>query len=436
MKRLEKTDYAIGVVILLAISITSVATMQVQRGLSRALNLQDVIVLCAMFFLVILFDFVQIQLPRVKFNVTFSVSGTVFVAAAIGYEAVIGVLLAACGTLLTELVARREPHKLVFNVAQIACAAGVAGVTYHLIAGSTSRVPLASTRTVVAALIGSLLYIFVNATLFAFVVGINIGKSPIQVFIANAPGILLQNITLPSIGLLLTTIRDLSPLSLLIALLPLLGPYLAIRRYRDTQVQMRQSIEVLADTLDRRDPGTAQHSERVAAYVQQIIDELGTVKFADADAIITAARVHDVGKVGIPDAILLKPGPLTAEEFALVRTHTVEGYRILEKLPMYREGLGAVRSHHERWDGQGYPDGLREEHIPLGARIIAVADAYDVMTTHRPYARARSPREACDELERSKGTHFDPTIVDAFLAVQRRRPMLNSSPLLSLPLPS
>lgn len=436
MRRLDKTSLVIIAVVVLAIVAATFAFLQTLWYSFRALSVKDLLVLLAMFALVFGLDFVQVTIPRVKFKTQFTVAGTVYIAATIGYNAAIGVMLALIGTLLVEVVARRELKKLIFNVAQHVCMCGTAGVVYQAIVGGTPVVPLATTRTVVAAIIASCLYLVLNNVLFSFVVGIDIGKSPLDVFIANAPGQLLQNITLPSIGLLLTTIRDLSPLSLLIALLPLLGPYIAIRGYRDTQVQMRQSIELLADAMDRRDPATAQHSERVALYVQRIIDELGTIKFADADAIVTAARVHDVGKVGIPDAILLKAGPLTQGEFAVVQTHPTEGFRILEKLPMYREGLGAVRHHHERWDGRGYPDGVQGEDIPLGARIIAVADAFDVMTTERPYAHARTPRQACEELERCKGSHFDPIIVDAFVAAWRRQPLPDGTKLVAAPLPS
>ncbi len=436
LQRPDKTNSAVALVVVLAIGTSVVALVQTLQLPFRVFTSKDVFVLFAMFVLVVGLDLVQVTIPRVKFKTSFSVAGTVYITATIGYNAAVGVLLAFAGTLIAEAVARREARKFIFNVAQHMCMAGAAGLTYYFIVGDGLNQPLATAPTAIAAVIAALVYMLVNNVLFSLVVGVNIGKSPVEVFLASAPGQLLQNITLPSIGLLLTTIRDLSPLSLLIALLPLLGPYIAIRGYRDTQVQMRQSIELLADAMDRRDPTTARHSERVAAYVQQIIDELGTVKFADADAIVTAARVHDVGKVGIPDAILLKAGPLTPEEFAVVQAHPFEGFRILEKLPMYREGLGAVRHHHEKWDGSGYPDGVGGEAIPLGARIIAVADAYDVMTTERPYARARTPRHACEELERCKGSHFDPVIVNAFVAVQQRQPLSDDAKLVTLPLPS
>ncbi len=389
-----------------------------------------------MLLLVTLMDLVKVAVPLMKFDSLFGISGAVFVATAIGYGAITGVIVATIGMLITELFARREFQKLVFNVADLTAATGLAGIVYQLLAGDTDRVPLESTRTVIAALIASFVYLAVNNTLFSFVVGASIGKSPLTVFLANAPSQLLQNITLPPIGLLLTTVRELSPLALFIALIPLLGPYVAMRGNRETLKQIQRTIEALADTVDRRDVTTAQHSERVATYTQQIIDELGTIRFAEAEAIILAARVHDLGKIAIPDAVLLKPGKLDDGEYWLMRQHPIAGDDILRQLSIYKDSLGVVRSHHEKYDGTGYPDGLKGEEIPLGARIVAVADSYDVMTSDRPYARARTIPEAKAELLRCKGTHFDPQMVDAFVAIldRRRQPahadvvVANSSP--------
>ncbi len=434
--RQHATNVAVFIVACLAVIVAFSAAAQASFGHFRPLRGVDLVVLVAMLLLVTLMDLVKVAVPLMKFDSLFGISGAVFVATAIGYGAITGVIVATIGMLITELFARREFQKLVFNVADLTAATGLAGIVYQLLAGDTDRVPLESTRTVIAALIASFVYLAVNNTLFSFVVGASIGKSPLTVFLANAPSQLLQNITLPPIGLLLTTVRELSPLALFIALIPLLGPYVAMRGNRETLKQIQRTIEALADTVDRRDVTTAQHSERVATYTQQIIDELGTIRFAEAEAIILAARVHDLGKIAIPDAVLLKPGKLDDGEYWLMRQHPIAGDDILRQLSIYKDSLGVVRSHHEKYDGTGYPDGLKGEEIPLGARIVAVADSYDVMTSDRPYARARTIPEAKAELLRCKGTHFDPQMVDAFVAIldRRRQPahadvvVANSSP--------
>jgi HD-GYP domain-containing protein (c-di-GMP phosphodiesterase class II) len=127
--------------------------------------------------------------------------------------------------------------------------------------------------------------------------------------------------------------------------------------------------------------------------------------------------LHDIGKIGIPDAILLKPGPLTPAEWKVMRRHPEIGRQLIEKIPFLRAAVPVVYHHHERWDGTGYPLGLRGAGIPLGARIFAVADAFDAMTFDRPYSRAISFEAARAEIRRCAGTHFDPAVVTTFLAI-------------------
>jgi HD-GYP domain-containing protein (c-di-GMP phosphodiesterase class II) len=129
------------------------------------------------------------------------------------------------------------------------------------------------------------------------------------------------------------------------------------------------------------------------------------------------AKLHDIGKIGIRDEILRKPGPLTAEEFAEIRQHPAMGATILGQIEAIGKDIAMVTHHHERYDGKGYPDGLAGEAIPLGARIIGVCDSYDAMTSHRPYRPTMTPAEALREVQRCSGTQFDPVVVKAFLRV-------------------
>jgi HD-GYP domain-containing protein (c-di-GMP phosphodiesterase class II) len=140
------------------------------------------------------------------------------------------------------------------------------------------------------------------------------------------------------------------------------------------------------------------------------------LKPAEVRTIRYAALLHDIGKIGIRTEILLKPGKLTAEEFAEMKQHTLIGQRILEPIPFFAGVHRLVRWAHERWDGGGYPDGIGGEDIPLGARIVAVADAFDAMTSQRPYSLPRPPEAALEELRRCAGTQFDPDVVEAFTA--------------------
>jgi HD-GYP domain-containing protein (c-di-GMP phosphodiesterase class II) len=172
-----------------------------------------------------------------------------------------------------------------------------------------------------------------------------------------------------------------------------------------------QFVGSLAGALDARDTYTAGHSRRVSEYACLIAGLLGE----ELEDIRIGAILHDFGKVGIPDAVLQKPGRLSAEEFAILKQHPVIGRRILEGVAGFQAYLPVVELHHENWDGTGYPSGLRGEQVPLFARIVHVADAYDAMTSDRPYRRGLSHEQAVAELIKFAGSQFDPTIVSVFV---------------------
>ena len=176
------------------------------------------------------------------------------------------------------------------------------------------------------------------------------------------------------------------------------------------------ALAALRDMLQARDPGTGAHSERVRIYALALAEAHGVPKSQLPD-VEHGVMLHDIGKIAVPDSILLKPGPLSPDEWKIMRTHPEVGRRLIEHMPFLRGALPVVYHHHERWDGTGYPDGLRGEDIPLGARIFAVADAFDAMTYDRPYSRAIPVASARAEIERCAGTHFDPSVVATFLAL-------------------
>ena len=188
---------------------------------------------------------------------------------------------------------------------------------------------------------------------------------------------------------------------------------LAYRQLKDTY---RATLESLGAALDSRDVGTESHSRRVHGYALATAHAHGVPEDELAD-LAHGVLLHDIGKIGIPDAILLKPGPLTKEEWKIMRTHPEIGKRLIENIPFLKGAVPIVYCHHERWDGNGYPSGLRAEEIPLGARIFAVVDAFDAMTFDRPYSKAVSFEAAKAEIVRCAGTHFDPPVVASFLKV-------------------
>ncbi|TMJ03243.1 MAG: HD-GYP domain-containing protein [Bacillati bacterium ANGP1] len=179
-------------------------------------------------------------------------------------------------------------------------------------------------------------------------------------------------------------------------------------------------IRSLANAVDARDMSTAHHSSRVAEYSEAITREMGLDEAIVAEVQV-AALLHDIGKLGIRDEILAKEGKLTSEEWAAMRRHPIQGYEILAPVPIPETAKLAIRHSHERWDGTGYPDGLAGNEIPIGARVILVADAYEAMVTDRPYRRAMSPLRAIEEIQRGAGTQFDPEVVAVFLRIMRRQ---------------
>jgi len=186
---------------------------------------------------------------------------------------------------------------------------------------------------------------------------------------------------------------------------------LAYRQLKDTY---RATLESLGAALDSRDVGTESHSRRVHGYALATARAHSVSEDELAD-LAHGVLLHDIGKIGIPDAILLKPGPLTKEEWTIMRTHPEIGKRLIENIPFLKGAVPIVYCHHERWDGNGYPTGLRAEEIPLGARIFAVVDAFDAMTFDRPYSKAISFEAAKAEIVRCAGSHFDPAVVTSFL---------------------
>ena len=177
---------------------------------------------------------------------------------------------------------------------------------------------------------------------------------------------------------------------------------------------------VLAAAVDLRDPAAAEHSDRVSELTAVLARQLG-LRHQELRDIRLAATLHDIGRLGVAEAVLSKSGPLDDEEWVEMREHPRMGYEILKGVDFVQGAAEIIYAHHERYDGTGYPRGLAGESIPLEARIFAVVDAYDAMTSYRPYRRARSHDEAVEEIARHAGTQFDPEVVRAFLEADKQR---------------
>lgn len=191
---------------------------------------------------------------------------------------------------------------------------------------------------------------------------------------------------------------------------------LRLKRLIDQLEDTETVIFTLAQVVEAKDAYTEGHLRRLRRYGQRLaeachLDEL------EVSAVEYGGILHDIGKIGISEAVLLKPGPLTDEEMNEMKCHPEIGERIIAPMRFAKDVAPIIRGHHERWDGKGYPDGLRGDDIPIGARIIAIADAYDAMTTNRPYRAALSDAEAVERLGAARGTQLDPHLLDVFLAL-------------------
>ncbi len=198
----------------------------------------------------------------------------------------------------------------------------------------------------------------------------------------------------------------------------------------------QKTITILAQAVELRDDYTGGHTQRVTRYATMLAEHLELPE-EQVELIKVGSPLHDIGKIGIDDAILRKPGKLTADEYTTMKTHTTMGEKILSTIPEMEPILPIVRSHHERWDGSGYPDGLAGDTIPFLARIVAVADAFDAMTSHRPYhenQKGKPPAWAFAEVQKQAGRQFDPNCAEAFLAIREEilRTMIELVPDLEL----
>jgi putative nucleotidyltransferase with HDIG domain len=184
--------------------------------------------------------------------------------------------------------------------------------------------------------------------------------------------------------------------------------------YLKLKAANRQALLGLAEAIEAKDPYTKGHCGRVAAYAMALARECRYPE-GELEALEFAAFLHDIGKIGVRDAVLLKPGPLDEEEWKHMKIHPEVGYEIASKIDMLKPTMAAIRNHHERWDGKGYPDGLAAEEIPLSARVVCLADAFDAMATDRPYKRALTLEECGANLRKNRSVQFDPDLVDLFL---------------------
>lgn len=340
-----------------------------------------------------------------------SLSFTVHFAAAVLFGPAFAMMVVVCGLVITDGLIRRPPLvRTAFNIAQMAVAVGLCGLVYQALKVDG---PIDLGADAPALALGALAYLVVNDSLVAGVLSIR-GRSFFQEWRLSFKDILLPYASMAPLGALAAYAYQATPWALIYFPPLVLVVYDGFKLFVSLQHQTDDALVALADSIDRRDKYTYEHSMRVAELVEATARNLGLAP-REIDLIVAAARVHDLGKIGTDNRVLLKPTALTADERTLIEKHAVEGDELAGKFSMFRKGRRFIRHHHERWDGTGYPDGLAATEIPRGARLIAVADCYDAMTSDRPHRKALSHEVAVKELRHCSGTQFDPAIVQAFI---------------------
>ncbi len=361
-------------------------------------------------------EFVAVELPQ----------GGIVSVATIGHIATIllvpppfAAISVGSAVLVEEVVHRRPLQRIAFNtschVLTISLASFVVGVIGDPSVLVQERAQLQLVVMVVAI---TLVYHLVNDLLTDAVMALATGRPLIYLIRANGRSTLFAEAGAAMLGVLFALIWLVEPLWTTLLTIPAAVIARAFQYIRQLERETRSAVATMAQVVDDRDTTTFHHSERVAHYAVTLAVELELDQEL-IELIGQAAAVHDLGKIGVPDRVLLKPGPLTADEQMTMWLHTEIGARILRQFHLFRSGAEIVLHHHEAFDGSGYPNGLSGEAIPLGARVVAVADAFDAMTSDRPYRVALSVAETMERFEVGSGTQWDPVVVAAMLTLLR-----------------
>lgn len=374
--------------------------------------------LAVIFFLTIstLAEFIPVYLPR---GGAISIGFPIDFVLILVYGPALAMLITTFSAFIAETIERKIPwYKILFNASQLALSVGIAGITYQKVGGVVGAQNIS--KFILPAAICALTYCIFNIALFTIVVSfaqntrittiwrISI-KEMIPSYIAEAPMGFLMAIVYVEVGIL----------GILLFFLPLLLARRSFELYTKMRKVYLDTIRALAAAIDAKDPYTKGHSERVAETSVALAQELN-LSDRDIENIEYTALLHDIGKIGIADKILGKDSSLTNKEFDIIKEHTIMGAKIIEPVDFLKNSYEAIYHHHERYNGKGYPDGIKSEDIPILARIIAVADAYDAMGSDRPYRKKLNKVKIFKELKDQSGKQFDPEVVKALISVLDR----------------
>ena len=355
----------------------------------------------------------QVWPVHLSLKIKLTVDDTPLFAAALLLGPFVSMLVAVLSTLLGLLRNARTPwYNRAFTAAVGALATGAAAGVYLALADG-ARPMLSQPVPILAA--GAARYL-TQTVLVDIAVALQMKRRPFASWWTLHRRDLAQMTGLYLLGAIAAVSADGQPLALVLFAVPMVAMLITLRDSARVREQTRAAILELADLIDLRDPYTHGHSQRVAALAERLARRL-KLQYSQIELIRDAARVHDIGKIGTNDLVLLKAGPLDANEQAEMRRHVEIGHRLLRRLPEFWEGAELVLAHHERHDGKGYPRGLQGDELPLEVSVISVADTYDAMTSDRPYRRGMAWEQVRAELLRCRGTQWRETAVDTFVAM-------------------
>lgn len=312
-------------------------------------------------------------------------------------------------------VVRRKPAvRVVHNIAIYTLGYFAAAAAFEAAGGTIGA--LEFPKDTLALIVASAVSFAVNSALVSTVLGLTTGPNPLRIWQRNFQQGILHHLSFVALGALVAVVyTDSGPWGIALFALPFLVARYSFKVYLELRADMKDFVRALTEVLEEVDPYTRHHSVRVSQYAVRLARGMGLHEH-EVEEIEYAALVHDIGKIGPQHQhILQKPGSLSHEEQRTLRAHPAAGAEIVARVRAMRRAAEIVRAHHERPDGLGYPFGLRSEDVPLGARVLNVADAFDAMTSDRPYRRALPYDVALRELERGAGTQFDREVVKALL---------------------
>jgi len=416
MKKLNKGarfliyfTYLLFLILLILLIITKSFYIAQQKGIYYNMILPALFVIA-----ITLSDFFPIIYPMSGENdEEISISYALNFSIAFLFQPLASLLIGSLSSSITDIARKKPWYKTLFNSSMIGINVGLTSLVFHTywIASSSFFSP----KNLVTLSIAVGVHLLTESIiLFSLLAKIN--EEQFLIFYTNnIKKITMETLSLFPLGIIIIYLIETNPIMVLLLLPVFMSVHGALRRRVQIVEETENTLFALADAVDARIPDTMNHTRRVAKFSKDLCKTL-ILSANLTNEIAIASSLHDIGKISIPDAILNKNGKLTKKEYEIIKTHSEEGAKIASKLTLFREGAKLIRHHHERFDGKGYPDGLKGEEIPFGARVICITDSFDTMITprnYRPYTK--SIQEALEEVERCKGTQFDPQIADAFI---------------------